>query len=200
MAGGKASRMGFRDKPLMPFHSQTLIEHVLALAQPQVGSLVVSVNRNPGLYQRLNLPLVPDFKHCFEGPLVGIYSCMLWFQQSLSHQDFKYLACFPADVPEFPANVVSILSEQLERTSANIAYCCNEGQIQPLFSLWNLKLLTQIGAAIDRGVFGPKLLFNEIESIQVELAATTPGSFLNINSFDNLRQAERQITKKNVAN
>ncbi len=58
-AAGKASRMGFREKALIPLHGKPLIQHVFDLAEPQVQSLVVSVNRNPRLYHGLGHPLVP---------------------------------------------------------------------------------------------------------------------------------------------
>ncbi len=196
LAGGKASRMGYRDKALLHLHGKTIIQHVIDRAKPQVSSLLISVNRNPQRYKELNLPLVADVTNSYEGPLVGIYSAMCWFQKPMNNQDMKYLACFAGDVPEFPIDFVKLLTTHLDRGSVKIAYCSIQDHIQPLFSVWNMQLIPEIKAAIDRGIFGPKLLFGDIENVQVDIRSSRPGSFLNINSIADLHQAERTILEK----
>ena len=57
-------------------------------------------------YQKFGLPIVTDHVQNYAGPLLGIFSAMRWFLESEQHRDIKYLACFAADVPEFPGHVV----------------------------------------------------------------------------------------------
>ena len=113
LAGGKASRMGFRDKALEPLHGQALLAHVINTAEPQVHSLTLSVNHNTERYQRFELPLVSDYVQTYAGPLLGIFSAMRCFLGSKPHQHIEYLACFAADVPEFPGHVVQALARAM---------------------------------------------------------------------------------------
>ncbi|HAJ76558.1 MAG TPA: molybdenum cofactor guanylyltransferase MobA, partial [Gammaproteobacteria bacterium] len=96
LAGGKGSRMNFKDKALLNLGSMPLIEHVIANADSQVGQLVISVNRNPEKFQYLGLPLVADFDQAYAGPLVGICSALKWMSARGAEPGSSYLACFPA--------------------------------------------------------------------------------------------------------
>ncbi|PCJ28434.1 MAG: molybdenum cofactor guanylyltransferase [SAR86 cluster bacterium] len=192
LAGGKSSRMGYQDKALLTLHKKPLIEHVIENARNQVGSMVISVNNCPQKYEYLQLPLIPD-KLCNQaGPLSGIYSAMDWFHKEKKESDIKYLACFAADVPYFPENIIALLSDSLESTGCKVAYCISGGQIQPLFSLWSLDLLDDIKAALNRGVYGPKPLLPKLQSVMVDIPSSKPEYFLNINSPDSLAEAEKR--------
>ena len=204
LAGGLSSRMNFLDKPLIPIANRSLIEYVIANAIPQLSRLVISVNRNLAKYTRYDLPLVEDVDNKFSGPLVGIYSAMNWYKKQNISVD--YLACFPADVPIFPDDIVSRLKQALEkkeqaenltnRKSTNVAWCQTGNQIQPLFSLWSLELLSTVEQSIKEGICGPKFFFQHHPSLKVQLPAPVDGSFLNINTPEDLATAEMLLTKK----
>ncbi len=196
LAGGKASRMGFRDKALQPLHGETLLAHVIDKAKPQVASLVLSVNHNAQHYQRFGLPLVGDHVPNYAGPLLGIFSAMRWFLESEQHRDIKYLACFAADVPAFPGHVVRALARAMPMKSATATYIYHRGQIQPLFSLWDLTLVGTVEAALAEGLYGPKLLFGSIAAASVEIEGDSPGAFFNINRLEDLEAAALLIAKK----
>lgn len=196
LAGGKASRMGFRDKALQSLHGKTLLAHVINRAKPQIASLVLSVNHNVPHYQKFGLPIVTDHVQSYAGPLLGIFSAMRWFLESEQHRDIKYLACFAADVPEFPGHVVQALARAMPMQSSTATYICHLGQIQPLFSLWNLSLFDTVEAALTKGNYGPKLLFDPIAAIAVEIDEDSPGAFFNINRLEDLQAARQRIGKK----
>ena len=67
LAGGKASRMGFVDKALLPLHGYPIINWIIDKTEHQVSTLALSVNRNEAAYRYLNLPIVADMssKRCF---------------------------------------------------------------------------------------------------------------------------------------
>ena len=196
LAGGKASRMGFRDKALQPLHGEALLAHVIDKAKPQVASLVLSVNHNAQHYQRFGLPIVGDNVKNYAGPLLGIFSAMRWFLESEQHRDIQYLACFAADVPEFPGHVVQALARTMRMESATATYIEHRGQIQPLFSLWDLTAVDTVEAALTKGVYGPKLLFGAIAATAVDIEGDSPGAFFNINSLEDLEAAALLIGKK----
>lgn len=196
LAGGKASRMDFRDKALEPLYGKPLLEYVKATAAPQVNQLVLSVNHNIQRYQAFGLPIISDHDASYGGPLLGILSAMHWFRGPQPNKEIRYLACFPGDVPEFPNDVVSRLAQQLTSESAVVAYICHQGQIQPLFSLWHLELVLQIEDAIAAGLVGPKLVFGSLNAIAVNYDDTTPASFCNINTAEDLHAAAQLLAKK----
>ncbi len=195
LAGGRASRMGYCDKALVVLHGRPLLGHVIDKAAPQVSQLLLSVNHNSERYQEFALPLVDDLDRSYAGPLLGILSAMRWFRRSKQHAGIQYLACFPADVPEFPANLVGQLAEQLAKESAEVAYICHRDQIQPLFSLWSLKLEVAIEAAVAAGLYGPRLIFDSLQATALICEGDSPGSFYNINTSQDLDEAMQLIAK-----
>jgi len=203
VAGGKASRMNNLDKPLLPLLNRPVIEYVINLARPQVQDLVISVNRNLDSYQRFGLPLVTDLPVRRDGPLVGICSAMQWFRDQAAEAD--YLACFPADVPAFPDDIVSQLSARLTQQPAGkekietrgnkpVVWCKTGDQVQPLFSLWPLAALTDLKQAIKCGIHGPRLFFRDYPNVTLALPDPSPPQFFNINTPEQLAAAEKLFT------
>ncbi|MCH7817716.1 MAG: molybdenum cofactor guanylyltransferase [Proteobacteria bacterium] len=191
LAGGKASRMGYLDKALLKLHDRPLIEYVLATARKQVGELTISVNRNPHKYRYLGLPLIADCHNQYAGPLVGIYSAMQWVAKTRKQTRMKYLACFAADVPWFPSDLVAELASQLLISGSEVAWCTCAKQVQPLFSLWSLDTRPVIESAIASGIYGPKLVMPQLKNVLVEIQAHEPGYFFNINSLAALEVAKK---------
>src|SRR5690606_20588107 len=71
LAGGKSSRMG-RNKALLDFHGQTVIETIANELQKIVNHLIIVTN-NQEDYAFLQLPMVSD-KWQGIGPLAGIHA------------------------------------------------------------------------------------------------------------------------------
>jgi len=196
LAGGKASRMGYCDKPLLPLAGKPMIEHVIERATPEVNELLISVNRNPEHYSYLALPLIADFDKAFAGPLVGICSAMLWLDANRTRNQYSHLACFAGDVPCFPTGIVNTLATALDTSNAVLALSQNNGQIQPLFSLWSLSTLHVIVTAIDEGLYGPKLVLPRIAHITVDFSRGSAGDFANINNASDWRNQEKLLNLK----
>ena len=196
LAGGKASRMNYQDKALLTLHGTPLIEHVIVRARDQVARVLLSVNHNAHLYEYLQLPLIPDYSNQYAGPLVGIYSAMQWLKQNRRDSGIKYLACFAADAPHFPDDVVSSLYRSLLESRSQIAFCVCDNQIQPLCSLWKLEKAECIETALEQGIFGPKLLLPRLANVLVEIPFDDPGYFININSEESLAMAKNVIKEK----
>ena len=202
LAGGLASRMNYLDKPLVTAANRSLIEYVIAGAQPQVSQLAISVNRNLEKYRKYALPLITDVDSKFSGPLVGIYSAMKWYKEH--NFDVDFLACFPADVPIFPNHVIIMLKQAIAEscpslTSSNetkVAWCQSGRQAQPLFSLWSFELQSTLEQAIQAGMYGPKQFFQNQPNKMVQLPESEDGMFLNINTKEDLIIAESLLSRK----
>lgn len=196
LAGGKASRMGYCDKPLLPLAGKPMIEHIIERATPEVSELLISVNRNPQHYSYLALPLIADFDKAFAGPLVGICSAMAWLEANRTEQRYSHLACFAGDVPCFPPGIVNTLATSLNTSNAVLALSQNNGQIQPLFSLWSLCTLPVIATAINEGLYGPKLVLPRIEHITIDFNDASASDFANINTESDWRNQEELLNFK----
>ena len=194
LAGGKASRMGGKDKPLLTLAGEPIITHVIRTATPQVGALVLSVNHNQHKFHGLGLPVIADSDHIGAGPLAGIHSAMVWALTRPGTTAFRYLACFPADVPWFPCDIVRVLGGNLQASDSEVAWSQCDGQIQPLFSLWSLDCRAFIKSELDQGRYGPKLVIPKMSNVLVNFEPGAAGYFLNINTETQLKTA-RELAK-----
>lgn len=197
LAGGKASRMMYRDKPLLQVSGKSLIDHVVERAAPQVNELLISVNRNVQDYAYLQRSLVSDRGEPYRGPLLGIYSAMRWLEEPPRRGRYSHIACFPGDVPWFPGNVVHRLAFALGEAGAELALCKTGEQLQPLFSLWSLSTLPLLEEAIDTGLFGPKLILSRLETVEVQFGNESQLDFKNINTPSDLSALENQLAAAN---
>ena len=70
--------MGGVDKGLQPFHGVPLALHALRRLQPQVGSVLLSANRNLAAYEAFGAPVWPDDAglDAHSGPLAGFITAL----------------------------------------------------------------------------------------------------------------------------
>lgn len=197
LAGGKASRMKHLDKALLDLNGRPIIEFVIEQASADVDKdkLLLSVNHNPEKYLYLNIPIIEDYREMYGGPLIGIASAMRWLSKHNDKSKIAYLACFPADVPFFPNNLVSQLYNAAIDSKLEVACTICDEQIQPLFSVWSLSVLEKIEAAIGEGIYGPKLLIPQLHHRLIEIPQTCSTDFYNINDEASL-QAVHDLTNK----
>lgn len=191
LAGGRGSRMGHVDKPLLDLGGSPLIQWVVDRARPQVKQLVLCVNRNPERYQFLNLNQFGDYRSPHAGPLLGIVSAMRNLAIDAQQQD-QLLACFPADVPWFPANVVASLINQMKQEGSDVALVQEGEQLQPLFSVWKLSLRSELEKAISEGLVGPKQVLPRLK-VSILQVDSSSQEFFNINTQADLAQARAVI-------
>jgi len=119
LAGGKASRMGGKDKGLQELNGKPLWQHVAERLAPQVTSLVISANRNLEIYRTSGLPVLTDTLDDFPGPLAGILSIM---QQS----DGEWFLFCPCDTPRIPTDLMTRLQKNRQHNAP--AMWVNDGE------------------------------------------------------------------------
>ena len=123
LAGGLGTRMGQRDKGMLPLHGQPLARHVLQRLAPQVGQLAISVHADAGDYARFGLPVWPDVLPGQLGPLAGLHSGM-------QHAGTPYLLTVPCDSPLLPPDLAARLATGLVDNEADLAIAVTE-EIDP---------------------------------------------------------------------
>ncbi|MDY7544972.1 molybdenum cofactor guanylyltransferase MobA [Glaciimonas sp. CA11.2] len=186
LAGGRGSRMGGVDKGLQTVSDVPMVAHVIATLAPQVGSLMISANRNLSAYATFGVPVWPDANNDFAGPLAGI-------QAGLKNCQTPYLVTAPCDSPFLPDNVVSELAKALENTAADIAVAATSGinskiQPQPVFMLMQTTVLIDLTAFIDEGGRKIEIWYRRLHYTEVLFQDATP--FRNINTPNELREAD----------
>jgi len=104
LAGGKASRMGGLDKPLLHLGELTLLDILLNRVRPQVSALAISANGDPARYLGYGLPVLAD-EILGRGPLGGVLRGLAWAVAL----DAEALLTVPGDTPFVPPNLVARL-------------------------------------------------------------------------------------------
>ena len=146
LAGGRGSRMGGGGKGLQGFRGQPLALHVLRRLQPQVGSVMISANRNLAAYEAFGVPVWPDGLADHAGPLAG-------FLTALEHCTTPWLLTVPCDSPRFPADLAVRLGAAATAQGTDIAMAAAPEQqddgstrlrTQPVFCLLHVGLLESL--------------------------------------------------------
>ncbi|PHV39902.1 molybdenum cofactor guanylyltransferase [Janthinobacterium sp. BJB304] len=154
LAGGLGTRMGQRDKGMLPLHGQPLARHVLQRLAPQVGQLAISVHADAGDYARFGLPVWPDVLPGQLGPLAGLHSGM-------RHAGTPYLLTVPCDSPLLPPDLAARLAAGLVENDADLAIAVTEEtdpatgsavrRPHPVFCLVKTAALPQLDAYLRGG-------------------------------------------------
>lgn len=196
LAGGSSSRMHFENKALLDLGGQPLITHVIAGATPQVGQLLINANRDLERFAELSIPVMADPYGAEAGPLAGIRTGMQFCRKHFPNA--QAVACFPADVPWFPLDIVAQLAHALNSESTQVAWLCTSGQWQPLFSLWSLELEDVLTTALRDGLYSPMALIRSVPNSLLNIANSERGDFENLNTPADLAKAHAQLQVRNT--
>jgi molybdopterin-guanine dinucleotide biosynthesis protein A len=187
LAGGRARRMGGRDKGLVTFAGRPVVEWVIEALAPQVGGLVINANRNLETYAAYGHPVVSDEIEGFQGPLAG-------FASAMAAVATPWIATLPCDGP-FPApDLVERLSARLVEEDAAIAVATDGNRMQPVYALIPVALASSLKAflasgerKIDRWYANHRIALTDLSD--------RPKGFANINSAADSLLLQRGLKK-----
>jgi molybdenum cofactor guanylyltransferase len=173
LAGGKGSRVGFRNKGLLLWNDWALIDWVLDRVGDQVDDIVISANADIAEYSMRGYPVVED-ANVDAGPLAGIDSCLVKTQGD-------YVLTVPCDTPQLPYDLVARLQHGLLDTSVDVAVADDGTYKQYLVALYRREALKQLRPALQQGV-------RAVRDFQAQLA-TCPVDFSDCaDAFANLNE------------
>lgn len=144
LAGGKGSRMGGQDKGLLNYRGQPLVQSVLETLEDSLDDIVISANRNIGLYQEFGYPVVSDEQQDFQGPLLGIKSAL---QKVQTPNTFVV----PCDTPDIHREILPQLFYAQQEHHAEIAVAEVDGKVQPVVMMMKTVLAHSIGLYLRSG-------------------------------------------------
>ena len=179
LAGGRATRMGGRDKGLVQFKGKCLVEHVIAALRPQVGKLLISANRNQSRYTELCAgPVLVDTFGNYDGPLAGMVTAL-----AQAHTD--YVLFVPCDSPYLNPQLAERLYTNLLQVQAEISVAHDGKRMHPVFSLLKRSLLSNLLTFLENGERSVHRFFAQ-QSLAHTDFSDSPDTFLNINSPEEL--------------
>lgn len=188
LAGGRATRMGGRDKGLIDLAGRPLAAHVLAALAPQVDRLLINANRHEDEYNALGAPVVRDPLEGFLGPLAGVLA-------GLEAASTPLLATLPCDSPFIPADMVDRMWSALDRAGAGIAVAHDGERRQPVFMLLRTDLAPDLRAWLEQG--GRKIdAWYEGHTIADADFSDVPETFININTPDERDAAANRLAAR----
>lgn len=174
LAGGAGRRAGNRDKGTIFWQGQALAAHVYARLAAQVGTIVISCNRNLDFYARFNSRCVTDLRADFQGPLAGLEAA-----SEIIHSEYILLA--PCDVPLLPAELARRLREALELSpDKGVSYARTGEKNHYLCALLRRGCLESLPEFMDNGGRAVRHWYENCGVIPVDF--TQADEFLNINS------------------
>lgn len=177
LAGGRGMRMGGVDKGWVPHAGEPLVLAVVRRFAPQVGTLLVSANRNVEAYRALAEVVTdadsPLALEPFPGPLAGVLA-------GLTRASTEFVALAPCDAPDLPTDLVARLTAGIGAAAA--AYPVADGRRQPVFAL----VRRNAAAALqDYLAGGGRAVHPWFETLgAVEVAFEDAAAFRNVNAPD----------------
>lgn len=177
LAGGRARRMGGRDKPGMPLRGRPLIERVAA-AVADAGRLIVVGPERPGL---------PDALFTRERPPGG--GPVPALRAGLALVTAPRVALLAADLPFLTPAQVGPLRAAAESSRAGAVLLDDQDRLQWLTGVWRTDPLREALAAYRghslRGLLGP------LDPVRLALPAPEDGraAWFDCDTIEDLRRA-----------
>lgn len=185
LAGGRAERMGGRDKGLLPLAGEPLIAHAVRRLKPQVAELLISANRHLETYQRFGCRVISDgVEERFRGPLAGMLA-------ALRVVATPWVLTAPCDSPRLPPDYAARMLAALEKAGMVASVACGEGRRQPVFALVSVGLRDDLAAWLANGQGGVGRWLQRHRPVPVEFP-DRPGLFRNINTPEELARLEAE--------
>ena len=181
LAGGKSRRMGGRDKGLLPFGEGLLVGHVIDAVSPQVGTLLISANRNHADYEQFGYPVIADSLDDFQGPLAG-------FLAGLERMRTNYLLTLPCDGPIVVPDLARRLATGLIDANTDIAVAHDGERLQPVYALLHHRVLSGLRQALKSGERKIDRWYPQQNWVTVDFS-DAPEQFCNINTPEDYARA-----------
>ncbi|MCX9011419.1 MAG: molybdenum cofactor guanylyltransferase [Candidatus Methanoperedens sp.] len=194
LAGGKGSRLGYREKALIDIKGRPLIAIVIEMMEKAVDNIIISVrDREQGelLDSRLSGLVKPSYTFAYDaykerGPLAGILSGL-----EACRDEYCFIAA--CDMPFINKDVVKMLLRECEHYDAAVPHW-EDGFLEPLHAVYRRKpMIRETKKAIERGetiILAPVFELNvnyvavdDIRKLDPELR-----TFININTYEDIEK------------
>ncbi|MBI5658566.1 MAG: molybdenum cofactor guanylyltransferase [Nitrosomonadales bacterium] len=185
LAGGMGKRIGGA-KGLQLLQGRALIGWVLDSVGGQSGEVLLNVNGAPDEYVSFGCRIIADRIAGWAGPLAGLHSAMYCARHDR-------VACVPCDTPFLPDDLLPRLLAATGEGAAEAAVAVAGGKRQPVIGLYRKSVLPGLDAYLHSG--GRRVADWQDTLRLREVVFDNAGAFANINSRDELAQANRAAAR-----
>ena len=183
LAGGRATRMGGKDKGLQLLNGKPLWQCVADTLAGQVTTLAISANRHIDTYQHSGYAVYQDNIEDYPGPLAGMLSVM---QQSNSEW---FLFC-PCDTPFIPSCLVERLVQL--RGTASVVWVHDGERDHPAIALMHRSLVSSLEAYLAAGERRVMVFMRQSGGHPVDFS-DFKSAFVNVNTSEDLQRMQEKI-------
>jgi molybdopterin-guanine dinucleotide biosynthesis protein A len=191
LAGGAARRLGGGDKPLRTLGGKPILQWIIERIQPQVQFLAISANGDPSRFSTYALPILPDQSPDL-GPMSGILASLEWTKRTTPNA--SHVLTLSGDTPFIPLDLVHRLSSAPDIGASDIITASSAGHPHPTIAFWPVSAIEPIKNALsehkNRRVLDWLSIFTA-HAVEWDTQPIDP--FFNINTPDDLEEAERRI-------
>lgn len=183
LAGGEGRRIGGQ-KPLRLLGERRLVDRAIDRARCWSDIVAIAV-RDQCQAPSVDAETIQDW--AIEGPLGGL-AAALKFARTKS---CPVLLTIPADMPFLPRDLFDRLGAALGNFECAMA--SSGGHAHPVCGLWRTSALGQVDHYASGGARSLKGFAAVVGAVEVEWPTSPDDPFFNINSADDLAEAEKRL-------
>lgn len=190
LAGGQARRFKGEDKGLLRLDGRPLAAWVAQRLGGQAAEILISANRNLADYGALGHTVVPDHLPGQPGPLAGLLACARTARE-------EWLLSVPCDVPFLPLDLVMRLHNHALTSHLPLVRAADETGTHFAVMLAHRDLMSDLAEFVAGG--GRQVqAWQERHPLETLYFGADPYAFLNINTQDDLKTAERVASRYRI--
>lgn len=159
LAGGKSSRMEYRNKAYLKWNGSFLIEHIVGeISKVTYEILISQAKRDEVHFSQYKIVYDRGDSH---GPISGIEAAL----SVCRHDKLIVIAC---DMPRIKAEVFQILLELIEKSDYDAVVPVVQGRRQPLAAVYRSRILPTVRSQIEQEQYSINHLLNKLNVLYIE--------------------------------
>jgi len=190
LAGGESKRLNNVEKSNLLVGSRRIIAWMMSVYE-KLFSEIILVSNHPTTYLEWDAIVVKDI-YTKRSSLTGIHSGLFY-----TKTDHAFIAA--CDTPFLKKDLVKVIVQHID-SSTDVVIPRTDVGIEPLCAVYSRRCLQTVQGALEQNNLKIRNVFNKLKVKEVPetvLRKKDPGlaSFFNINTPDDLEQANRMINE-----